>query len=166
MWKNSPERTCLPTVHLKVDAAGARLNPSVGVGNVVRGGAGQVVVLHRDDAERRTFDDRVIDVVRPRVRCRRMSFGRTRQLRSTRHGRAVPGTGYLDVLQADCQHAAGRQSATCVAFGDCKFRRQRERLFTTCKHINNIQYNMFICSDGLPEGPEPIKAGHPLLQTT
>ena len=45
---------------------------------------------------------------------------------------------------------------------------ERERLFTTCKHINNIQYRptMFICSGGLPEEPEPIKAGHPLLQTT
>ena len=110
MWKNSPERTCLPTVHLKVDAAGARLNPSVGVGNVVRGGAGQVVVLHRDDAERRTFDDRVTDVVRPRVRRSRMSFGQTRQLRSTRHGRAVPGTGYCDVLHADCQHGTDDDS--------------------------------------------------------
>jgi len=38
--------------------------------------------------------------------------------------------------------------------------RERERLFTTCKHINSIQYNMFICSGRLPEGPEPIKAGH------
>jgi len=44
--------------------------------------------------------------------------------------------------------------------------RERERLFATCKHINNMQYNMFICSGGLPERPEPIKAGHPLLQTT
>ena len=43
--------------------------------------------------------------------------------------------------------------------------RERERLFTTCKHINSIQYNVFICSGGSPEGPEPIKAGHPLLQT-
>ena len=43
---------------------------------------------------------------------------------------------------------------------------ERQRLFTTCKHINNIQHNMFICSGGLPEGPEPIKARHPLHQTT